>query len=281
MNEVQSFLLEDANIRGAIVRLEETWQHALARHDYPSDVRALLGESMAATVLLATGLKGSPTVSMQLQGEGPVKLLLIQCSSDLKVRGLAQWRDRARGEALLGAGRMAVTLDPGETGRCFQGIVPIVSDSVDACLETYFRQSEQLPTRLVLRGDEKRVGGLMVQVLPGRQSDRQAFEAVASLASTVSASELNELPAASLLTRLFDDYPIRLFRPRPVLHDCRCTAEHLAGVLRMLGAAELEDLLATRGQVELTCEFCNRAFRYDQDDIDAVLRGEAPGARLH
>ena len=101
LNEVQNFLLEGLGIRGAIVRLEETWRQVLARHHYPDDLCQLLGESLAATVLLTTGLKGATKVSLQLQGEGPVTLLLIQCSSELKVRGMAQWRDASKDEPLL------------------------------------------------------------------------------------------------------------------------------------------------------------------------------------
>jgi molecular chaperone Hsp33 len=281
LNEVQNFLLEGVGIRGAIVRLEETWQLALAQHDYPPRIRRLLGESMAATVLLTTGLKGAPRVSLQLQGGGPVRLLLIQCSSDLKVRGLAQWRGWERGEPLLGDGRLAVNLDPGTSSNAFQGIVPLISEELEACLEAYFRQSEQLPTRLVLRGTERRVAGLMLQALPGREPGEESFDAVAASLASISAGALAETEAAELLPRLFADYAIRLFAAKPVGHDCRCTPEHLAGVMRMLGARELRSLLAENGHVELTCEFCNRAFRYAPLDVEAVLRGDNPSAFLH
>lgn len=281
MNEVQNFLFEGLGIRGSIVRLEETWRQVLAEHRYPDSLRQLLGESLAATVLLTTGLKGAPKVSLQLQGEGPVKLLLIQCSSELKVRGMAQWRDAAEGEPLLGEGRLTVNLDTGEDGHCFQGIVPLVSDRLDACLEGYFRQSEQLPTRLMLTGTQQRVAGLLLQALPNNDGADHTFNAAAALAATVSPGELSELPADRLLATLFDNYTIRLFKPRRVTHDCRCTPSHLAGVVRLLGADELESLIEETGEVELTCEFCNRAFRYDAADVEAILDGDTPGQLLH
>jgi molecular chaperone Hsp33 len=280
MNEVQSFLLEDRGIRGALVRLNETWRQIVALHGYPAEVERLLGESVAATVLLANGLKGRPRVSIQLQGDGPLALLLIQCAGDLRVRGMAQWRPYDRGDSLLGEGRLSVNLDTGARG-VFQGIVPIVSPDLDACLEAYFAQSEQLATRLVLAATAERIGGLIVQVLPGRACADETFEEAAALAKAVSATELIGARAETLLPRVFDGFAIRLFRPRPVLHDCRCTAEHLAGIARMLGEQELESLLADRGAVELTCEFCNRLFRYDEADVRAILRGEAPGAVVH
>ncbi len=281
MNEVQNFLFEGLGIRGSIVRLEETWRQVLAKHRYPDSLRQLLGESLAATVLLTTGLKGAPKVSLQLQGEGPVKLLLIQCSSELKVRGMAQWRDAAEGEPLLGEGRLTVNLDTGEDGHCFQGIVPLVSDRLDACLEGYFRQSEQLPTRLMLTGTQQRVAGLLLQALPNNDGADHTFNTAAALAATVSPGELSELPADRLLATLFDNYTIRLFKPRRVTHDCRCTPSHLAGVVRLLGADELESLIEETGEVELTCEFCNRAFHYDAADVEAILDGDTPGQLLH
>jgi molecular chaperone Hsp33 len=281
VNEVQSFVFDGLGIRGSLVRLEETWQRVIAQHRYPENVRRLLGESVAATVLLTTGLKGAPKVSLQLQGDGALKLLLIQCSSELRVRGMAQWRKTSKHHALLGEGRLAVYLETGEPGRRFQGIVPLVSTRIDACLEAYFRQSEQLPTRLVLKTTESRAAGLILQALPQYDPTDESFAATAALASTVSANELSELSATRLLPRLFDGYAIRLFEPRPVGHDCRCTPDRLAGVVRMLGPDELADLLGQTGHVELTCEFCNRAFRYDAADVDTILDGETPQTLLH
>lgn len=281
MNEVQTFVFEDLEIRGALVRLEETWQQVLAQHHYPGALRKLLGEGVAATVLLATGLKGHPRISLQLQGDGRVKLLLVQCSSDLEVRGMAHVREGHENEPLLGAGRLAVNLDTGENGQQFQGIVPLVGPDLHACLEAYFAQSEQLPTRLYLFGDDARVSGLLLQALPGADEDSDAFETVTALAATVEAAEMAEQPAAALLERVFADYTLRLFQPKSVTHDCRCTPEYLARIVRMLGAAEVEDLLRERGHVELTCEFCNRAFRYDDAQIEAIFAGEAPSQPLH
>ena len=281
MNEVQTFLLENRGIRGSLVRLEETWQQVVAQHNYAPDLKRLLGESIAATVLLASNLKSHPRVSMQLQGDGALKLLLIQCSEELRVRGMAQCETLSRGEALLGDGRLAVNVDTRGPSGLFQGIVPLVSPRLDACLEAYFRQSEQLPTRLILKGTERRVGGLLLQALPGREPGEEAFLEAATLAQTVSTQELTAASAETLLRRVFDGYDIRLFDPRPVLHDCRCTPTHLAAIVRMLGEEQLEELLGDPGWVELTCEFCNRAFKYDDADIEAILRGEAPGPLLH
>lgn len=281
MNEMQSFLLEGEGIRGAIVRIEETWTQTIAQHRYPPAVRDVLGQSIAATVLMANGLKKQPKVSLQLQGGGPLRLLVVQCARDLKVRGMAQWRPFAPGDPMLGKGRLSVILDTGERQGVFQGIVPLVSSQLDACLEAYFHQSEQLATRLVLHATPNAVAGLMLQALPGQEPDREDFAAAAEQAKSVASEALLTAPAPELLPALFPDRSIRLFKPRPVLHDCRCTPEHLAGVARMLGADELHDILADEGAVEMTCEFCNRTFRYDADDVETIIRGDTPEAIVH
>lgn len=281
MNEIQSFVFENVGVRGAIVRLEETWRQIVALHTYPVEVRQVLADGVAATVLLANGLKDRPRVSMQLQGQGPLRLLVIQCSADFKVRGMAHWRPYARGDALLGEGRLTVNLDTGARSGVFQGIVPLVSARLDGCLEAYFAQSEQLATRLVLASGAEHAAGLIVQALPGRERDTEAFTEIAALATAVTGRQLIAQSAATLLPRLFGAHTIRLFRARPVLHDCRCTPAYLAGIARMLGEDELNALLADPGKVELTCEFCNRAFCYDASDVAAILRGETPDHALH
>jgi molecular chaperone Hsp33 len=226
--------------------------------------------------LLATGLKTTPSVSLQLQGDGTLKLLLVQCADGQRVRGMASLKPGPADAPLLGEGKLVVNLDTGKPNGFFQGIVPLTSEKLDECLRSYFAQSEQLETRLVLRSDEQRVAGLLLQVLPSRDREERAvdaFETAAACAATVSVDELTSLAAEELLPKLFAGQSIRLFAARPVAHDCRCTPERLAGVVRMLGADETKTLLAEQGHVELKCEFCNRAFRYDDVQVDAIMRG--------
>lgn len=281
MNEVQSFLLEGHGIRGAVVRLRETWLQLIAQHNYHERVIGLLGEALAATVLLGNGLKDKPRISIQIHSDGPVGLLLIQCSEDLRVRGMAQCGSINEHRPLLGAGRLAVNVDTGKTNGFFQGIVPLSGTSFSDCLEGYFAQSEQLPTRLMLYASRGRAAGLMLQMLPGHDEDTAEFATAAELAAAVSEQRLCTMPCETLLPELFDDYQIRLFKPRPVLHDCRCTPEYLARIARMLGSEELESLLAEQGRVSLTCEFCNRDFRFSPQDVQAILRGGTPEPALH
>ena len=281
MNEAQSFVFEDHGIRGGIVRLRETWLQTIAQHHYGRDVRDLLGEAVAATVLLGAALKDQPRISVQLQSDGALRLLVVQCSGELSVRAMAQHdRGHAGAGSLLAEGRLSVHIDTGKRNGFFQGIVPLEGETIGECLEAYFRQSEQLPTRLILFSDDEHACGLFLQMLPGTCS-RAQFDTACAMAATLGHEELATSPSITLLRRLFAGFDIRLFAPRTVAHDCRCTSEHLAGVTRMLGSEELESILAERGSVELTCEFCNRAFCYSRQQIGAILRGETPAATLH
>jgi molecular chaperone Hsp33 len=210
--------------------------------------------------------------------------LLIQCTDGQRVRGMASFKAYDMGTPLLGDGKLVVNLDTGKPNGFFQGIVPLTSPKLEECLESYFAQSEQLDTRLVLRSDDQRVAGLLLQVLPGHGEERaaDAFETAAACAATVSVDELTRSAAEDLLPKLFAGQSIRLFSARTVAHDCRCTPERLAGVVRMLGEDEVKSLLAEQGHVELKCEFCNRAFRYDDSQVDAIMRGTPqPSSAVH
>ena len=280
MNEIRTFLFEHHGIRGAVVRLHETWLQIIAQHAYPGIVRELLGEAVAATVLLGASLKDRPRISIQAQGDGALRLLVTQCSGQLSVRGMAQWRDDAEQRPLLGHGRLSVNIDTGRTNGFFQGIVPLEGERIKDCLEAYFEQSEQLPTRFYLFSTPNYATGVVLQMLP-ESSDYEDFESVSALAERLTCAELIQASCEELLPRTFAGFTIRLFKPRHVTHDCRCTPQHLAGIARLLGGEELESLIEERGHVELTCEFCNRSFQYSSDDVAAILQGESPPAKLH
>ena len=280
MNEAQNFLFENHGIRGGIVRLRETWLQTIAQHHYSETVRQLLGETVAATVLLGASLKDQPKISIQMQGNGALSLLVVQCTGDLRVRGMAQANHDLPGENLLGSGRLSVNVDTGRENGFFQGIVPLAGPRITDCLESYFEKSEQLATKLYLFSDDETASGLVLQMLPGAE-DHEAFNTACMLANTLTAAEIRAAAASELLRKVFSGFDVRLFAAKPVLHDCRCTPEHLARIARMLGKEELESLVIERGNVELTCEFCNRHFRYSENQVGAILRGEAPSAKLH
>jgi molecular chaperone Hsp33 len=287
------FMFDRFPVRGEVVRLDETWRAVLDRQHYPPAVRALLGEALAATVLLASTIKFDGLLTLQIQGEGDLHLLVAQCSSDLSVRGLAKWKgDDPRGTLaeLTGAGRLVITIERRKDRERYQGIVLADTDTLAGCLEAYFTQSEQLPTRLWLAASDAGVAGLLLQQMPGAEDAAEPGEAedgwrrAAMLAATLSADELLGLDTETLLRRLYHEEDLRLNDSRPVTFRCSCTLERVESALRLLGRAELADLLSAEGRVEVRCEFCNKAYQLDAVDMERLLAEEPPppgSDRLH
>lgn len=281
---VVRFMFEHFPVRGEHVALDRAWRAVAGRMDYPPVVRGLLGQALAAVTLLAGGLKAPAGVTVQVQGDGPVHLLVVQCSSGGDLRGLARWKDPIPesatvddAESLLGDGRLVITLEPEGHGRRYQGIVPLEGRNLAGVFESYFAQSEQLDTRLWLSADGDRVGGLLLQQLPGAaESDdlEEGWRRVGMLSDTVSERELRELTAGNLIHRLFHEEDVRVFRPRPVRFYCQCSRERIENVLASLGRERLDDCREKDGTVSVNCEFCNEEYRFDRVELERIFRGE-------
>jgi molecular chaperone Hsp33 len=282
MNDtLQRFMFEGAPIRGEVAHLDATWRAVLERHAYPPVLRNILGELMAAGALLATTLKFEGSIILQLQGNGPVKLIVVECTSEKTLRATAKWTgdldDDAGLGALLGEGRFVITLVPGEGRQTYQGVVDIDPAGVAASLEHYMQTSEQLDTRLWLAAGEERAAGLLLQKLPAREEpDEDSWNRATRLAETLTEPELLALPARNLLHRLYHQEDIRLFEPRPVSFRCSCSSDRVGAMLRMLGYAEVRSILDERDTVEVTCEFCNRSYRYDRVDAEQLFAATHP-----
>jgi molecular chaperone Hsp33 len=256
-------------------------------------VRNLLGEAAAACVLLAATLKFQGTLSLQLRGNGAVRLLLAQCTHDFRLRAVARFDAQAVAalpppgtlppsspgifHRLVGdGGRLEVTVEAEERGTRYQGIVPLGGDSLAASLEAYFASSEQLPTRVLLAADERHSAGLLVQQLPAvggsaPEDMEETWEEAESGIQRLGAHEVLQCPVEELLGRGFGASDLRLFRGSPVAFACRCTPERVAGLLRSLGEEEVRDILKEQGQVSVTCEFCHRPYRYDAVDVEMLF----------
>jgi len=280
----QRFLFDSSAIRGQWSLLETSYQTVLAKHDYPLEVQTLLGEIMAAAILLAATLKFEGQLTIQARGNGPVSLLNVECTHEHQLRAIARWDGDTTGmdfRALLGNAVLAITITPRQ-GERYQGIVPLTGTSVAECLEFYFAQSEQLPTRIWLYQGNNRAGGLLLQVLPYNSANpvdparqQEDWHRVSSLAATLTADELLNLDSETLLTRLFHEEDVTVFPPKPIEFRCTCSRERTAAALVQLGKAELEDIVAEQGQVEITCQFCNQQYRFDPVDV-AMLFQENP-----
>lgn len=279
-DNLQRFVFEDTPIRGEIVRLDSTYRAVLDRKDYPPAVREVLGELMAAAALLASTLKFEGKLIMQIQGAGPVKLLMAECSESGAMRALAHWHgevDPAPLGELVGAGKFVITIDPQGSGERYQGIVSLDGGSVARALEHYFAQSEQLETRLWLAADREQAAGMLLQKLPDSQlEDADAWDRAVHLGSTLTRLELLSLPVREILRRLFHEDDIRLFARQPLAFRCSCSRERVEAVLRMLGQAEIESILEERGNVTVDCEFCGAHYEFDLVDAMQLFAALPP-----
>lgn len=295
-DEVRRFIVENRPVRGHWVRLEGAWRELRAHRDYPQPVRELLGQAVAASVLLAATLKFRGQLTLQLQGNGAVSLLVAQCTHDYRLRAVARFDEAAvagltAGDAsgevfhrLVGTeGRFAVTVEADERNTRYQGIVPLSGDTLAGSLETYFARSEQLPTRVLLAADGERGGGVLVQKLPdGADTDESQMSEIWKQAQqgieALSAQDLLRSPVEELLGRGFAEQDMRLFRGAPVQFECRCSQGRVTSLLRALGPEEVREVLREQGAVTVTCEFCHRPYRFEAGDVEAIFAdGPAPG----
>lgn len=277
-DQLLRFIFDGTDVRGEWVQLERTYQDALLNHHYPPAVRRLLGEFLAAVALLGATLKFEGSIVLQARSEdGQIPLIMAEASSDQAVRAIVHGAEHAVSgdfRALLGTkGTLSITIEPRE-GKRYQGIVPLEGDSLSACLQEYFHQSEQLPTRVWLIADAQRAGGLFLQELPSRLDFEQRSEQwrhLSMLAETVQAEELLQLPGDVLLHRLFHQEQLRLLRADDMQFRCSCSRERTASMLRSLGRDELDDIVREQGSIQVNCEFCNQLYRFEDADVAALF----------
>ena len=278
------FLFRDAPVRGEIVRLQDSWQQIVARHRYPAAVTRQLGEMTAACALMAANIKFDGALIMQIQGNGPVRLLVVEVQPQMKLRATAKLREAAviDADATLqqltnpgGDARCAITLDP--TGRLpgqqpYQGVVPLAGETIAQVLENYLRQSEQIESRLWLAADDDAAAGVLLQKLPQDggaepRRDADAWPRVGALTATLTRDELLALAPEALAHRLYWEEQLQHFAPLAPRFECTCSRERSGRMLRSLGREEADSILAELGHVEITCDFCNARYAFDAVDV--------------
>ncbi|WP_052329359.1 Hsp33 family molecular chaperone HslO [Dyella ginsengisoli] len=278
------FLLERAGVRGVLVRLGPAWREVAGRADYPASLRALLGQSLAASALLTGNIKLDGALSIELKSSGALRLLFSECTDQGRLRGLARWSDpvpEPLALADLPGAVMAITIGSAERGQRYQGLVDLHQPDLARSLEAYFVQSEQLPARIVLAADGEHAVGLMLQRLPGEGGhdavqDEDAWSRIEHLTATLGADEMLATAPEQLLYRLYHEENVRLFEPRPLAFGCSCTRERVSAMLRALGREEVEAALAARdGEIEVICEFCAQRYTFDRIDAEHLL--SSPG----
>jgi molecular chaperone Hsp33 len=320
MSQLHKFLFDGLPVRGILVQLTDVWQEILKRRAanletgaYPEPVRHLLGEMTAAAVLMQSNIKFNGALVMQIFGDGPLKLAVVEVQPDLNVRATAKVVGALDGAQTLSAmvnvkneGRCAITLDPlnklpGQ--QPYQGVVPLFDDhrnkleKFSEVLQHYMLQSEQLDTTLVLAADDKSAAGLLIQRLPikgegnlaakasmadedeiGRNED---YNRISILAASLKSEELLQLDADTILRRLFwEEKLIRLETLAPSF-ACSCSRDRVSNMIRSLGADEVESILAERNDVEVGCDFCGQQYRFDAVDAAQIFTSadkQVPGS---
>lgn len=282
-DKTRRFLFEDGDIRGEIVHLDSAYREILAIHQYPAAVSRLLGEFLAAAVLLSTNLKFEGTLILQVQSEGEIPLLMVECDHRLRMRGIARGAKHATADTndkLLKGGQLAITIDPAH-GQRYQGIVPLEQGSLSNSLDGYFKRSEQLNTRVWLGANGHSAAGLLLQQLPAliapdEDLRAQQWEHAYSMASTLTDTDLCQLDSEELLYRLYHQDRVRLSAPAGVSFHCNCSRERTQNALITLDPADIEELLEEMGSITMDCEFCNQHYRFSRSDLANTAGDDGP-----
>lgn len=288
------FIFDDADIRGELVTLGDSYREVLSHNSYPLAVQKLLGEFLAAIGLLSSTLKFDGVIILQARGDGPISTIMAECNHHNSLRGIVRMNEnialspelaqQGTLQQLLGKGVLFITIEPKRTedfgGKLerYQGIVPMDSENLAGCLEHYFQQSEQLATRLWFSANEKNASGLLIQALPEQLNTNPAdnqdhWETIITLSETITSNELLELDHPTILYRLFHEQNVRVYDPRSLHFACSCSRERSASALISLGKDEVESLLVEKGSIEIDCQFCNQHYHFNAMDVRKLLGG--------
>ena len=282
-DQLHRYLFEQFAVRGELVTVSETWKQILENHNYPQPVKKVLGELLVATSLLTATLKFAGDITVQLQGDGPMNMAVINGNNQQQMRGVA----RVQGEVpegadlktLVGNGFLVITITPDE-GERYQGVVGLEGDTLAECLEDYFLRSEQLPTRLFIRTGEVEgqlaAGGMLLQVLPAQNAQGNDFEHLATLTETIKTEELFTLPANEVLWRLYHEEEVTVYDPQDVEFKCTCSRERCAGALRTLPDEEIDSIMAEDGEIDMNCDYCGSHYVFNAMDIAEIRNNASP-----
>ncbi|WP_028024296.1 Hsp33 family molecular chaperone HslO [Enterovibrio calviensis] len=284
-DSLHRYLFDGVSVRGELVQLSETYQQLTGGKDYPAPVKQMLGELLVATSLLTATLKFEGSITVQIQGEGPVSLVVVNGNHNQVMRGTSRWQDElpesATFKELVGKGQMVITIEP-EKGERYQGIVALEADTLEACLEDYFARSEQLKTRLWLRTGEfegqARAAGMLLQILPGDESKEEEFDHLAQLTDTVKSEELFSLEAQDVLYRLYHQEEVKVYEPESVSFKCTCSRERSASAIAAIERQEVEQMVAESGNIKLHCDYCGADYEFDSVDISAIFDQTNPSS---
>ncbi|MAA71888.1 MAG: Hsp33 family molecular chaperone HslO [Bermanella sp.] len=289
---LQRFTFDHSHVRGELVGLKQTLAEVYQRQSYPEPVNNLLGELLVAAALLSATVKIEGILSLQVQSDGPVSLLLAETRHDGQLRGIARMNELsdATEASLLGEkGQLIITIEP-DQGRRYQGIVELEDGNIAKSLEGYFRQSEQLDTHLWISCENGVAAGLFLQELPAlgevqeaMDVDEDAWNRLNQLAQTLRTDELLHLDNDEILHRLFHEEKVRLYDGQPLRFNCSCSKERLSVALTQIGYAECQDIVDEQKKIRADCQFCGQHYSFTQDDVNGLfpLESAKNGKGLH
>ena len=284
---LQRFLFDGTDIRGEITSLRSSYQEMTVIQNYPPKIRDLFGEFLAAASLIGASLKYPGLISVQATGDGPVSMIMAECNQKQQLRGIVRGNfeeqtldhdlDITGLLSFLGTGTLAITIEP-EKGERYQGVVPLESDTLSRCLEFYFEQSVQLPTKIKLASSSSRASGILIQQMPEtnatsqNQGDWQHFS---SLLSTLKPEEQITLSHNEQLFRLFHQDDVRLFESQSISFFCSCSLKRIERALISIGLEELLTTCKEHGLIRITCEFCDKEYQFSKDQIIQIFEPSA------
>lgn len=284
-DQLSRFTLEDTNVRGEWLHLDQTWQDIQSRSEYPDVIKTVLGEALTAVTLLSSIIKYEGSLILQIKAAGPVHLLVVQATSDNTVRGLARWQDDLPDstslKALFGDANMVITVQPNNGSKPYQGIVAMQGDTMQACFQAYFQQSEQLETQLWLAANEQSCAGFLLQRLPGERDDEDGWERATHLASTLSNDDLLNTDRDLLIHQLYHQETVKLYPAAPIQFRCGCSIERIESVIQSLGEDEANSILKEQGKIEVDCEFCNKHYELNDADVKRLFAALPPSDTQH
>ncbi|KDN96531.1 molecular chaperone Hsp33 [Hydrogenovibrio marinus] len=281
MNTIKRFLFKDLDIRGQHLQLDDVWQKMIEDRHYTPALIEVLGELTAMTIMMANGLKHPGKVIIQIQGQGPVNLLVVEATHELQIRGVAKTNRALTNEStldeLLGDGQILMTMENTLTDSLFQSYVDREGSTVTEAFEAFLTQSEQLPSKLWLAANEKGIGGVLIQQMPPssnkteEETDGDGWNRISMLTETLTTEELVSLDSETLLHRLFHEEVIELFEPNTVEYNCPQDPERIEMMIRSLGEADARQLLEEQGEIVVHNEMCNFHLRLTKEDIDRIF----------
>lgn len=276
---LQRFTFDKHPVRGVIIHLKATFAKACESTDYSAPAKRFVGEALCAAGLLSSTIKYEGRLTLQVQSNGPLSLLLAQTNEQLHLRGLALEKDELPEQLNTAApnGRLLIDIDPKGAKQRYQAVTEIVGEQLASTLDHYFQQSEQLPTRLWLFSNGEEAAGLLLQQLPKHEAEdydesqeHNYWEHLVTLAETLTEEELLGLSSIDVLHRLYHQESVRVYDGEPVCFRCTCSIEKMERAIRQFDRKEIESILTTSKFVEVNCDFCNHSYQFDRVDVARI-----------